>query len=403
MQETQETKLWTKDFIFVSLINFLLTLVFYLLVVTIATYAIDEYDATLSQSGLVSGVFIIGALIGRFICGSIIDKIGRKQLLILGAVLFIVMTALYNVHVSVGFLIILRLVHGITHGMASTAAGTIVAQIIPAPRKAEGISYYSMSTTLATALGPFVGLYMLQHTTFPVIFVLCLILGIISFVISMILKVPAAIKDKTKEPAQQNEKKPRISIKNFIEPKAVPIGFIILLLGFGYSSVLTYINFYATELNLVTAASFFFLVYSIMALISRPFTGPLMDRKGANMIMYPAFILYAISMYLLSVTGSGWLLLVAGAIMGLSFGNMQSATQAISIKESAPERMGLATSTFFIFYDAGLGLSPYLLGYITPYTGYGNMYAIMAGVILVTGVLYIFLHGLKETRRRKLA
>jgi hypothetical protein len=35
--------------------------------------------------------------------------------------------------------------------MASTAAATVVAQIIPAPRKAEGISYYSMSTTLATA------------------------------------------------------------------------------------------------------------------------------------------------------------------------------------------------------------------------------------------------------------
>ena len=130
----QHTKLWTKDFIIVSLINFLLTLVFYLLVVTIATYAIGEYHATISQSGLVSGVFIIGALIRRFVCGSIIDKIGRKRLLIMGVILFIAMTALYFVHLGIGFLILLRLLHGITHGMASTAAGTVVAQIIPAPR-----------------------------------------------------------------------------------------------------------------------------------------------------------------------------------------------------------------------------------------------------------------------------
>ena len=199
----QHTKLWTKDFIIVSLINFLLTLVFYLLVVTIATYAIDEYHATVSQSGLVSGVFIIGALIGRFVCGSIIDKIGRKRLLIMGVILFIAMTALYFVHLGIGFLILLRLLHGITHGMASTAAGTVVAQIIPASRKAEGISYYSMSTTLATALGPFIGLYMLHRTTFPVIFTLCLILGVISFMISIILKVPVAIKET---PAQQKRK-----------------------------------------------------------------------------------------------------------------------------------------------------------------------------------------------------
>ncbi len=395
----QQTKLWTKDFIIVSLINFLLTLVFYLLVVTIATYAIGEYHATVSQSGLVSGIFIIGALIGRFACGSIIDKIGPKRLLIMGVILFIAMTALYFVHLGIGFLIVLRLLHGITHGMASTVAGTVVAQIIPMPRKAEGISYYSMSTTLATALGPFIGLYMLQHTTFPVVFTLCLILGVISFIISIILKVPVAIK---KAPAQQKEKKSGISFKNFIEPKAVPIGIIILLLGFGYSSVLTYINFYATEINLVTAASFFFLVYSIIALVSRPFSGPLMDKKGANMIMYPAFILYAISMFMLSVVGNSWVLLLAGAIMGLGFGNMQSATQAIAIKAAPPARIGLATSTYFIFYDAGLGLSPYLLGYITPYTGYAKMYAIMAVLILVTGVLYFFLHSKRETHRLKL-
>ncbi|RDW15825.1 MFS transporter [Oceanobacillus arenosus] len=394
-----QTKLWTKDFIIVSLINFLLTLVFYLLVVTIATFAIGEYDATVSQAGLVSGIFIIGALIGRFVCGSIIEIVGRKRLLIMGAVLFIVMTALYFVHLSIGLLIVLRLLHGITHGMASTAAGTVVAQIIPGPRKAEGISYYSMSTTLATALGPFIGLFMLQHTTFQVIFMLCLILAVISFIISILLKVPAAID----APVQQKGKKSGISIKNFIEPKAVPIGIIILFLGFGYSSVLTYINFYATELNLVTAASFFFLVYSIVALVSRPFSGPLMDKKGANMIMYPAFILYAISMFMLSTVSSGWVLLLAGAVMGLGYGNMQSATQAIAIKETEPARMGLATSTYFIFYDAGLGLSPYLLGYITPYTGYGKMYAVMAAVILVTGVLYFFLHGLKETKRQRFA
>ena len=37
---------------------------------------------------------------------------------------------------------------------------------------------------------------------------------------------------------------------------------------------------------------------------------------------------------------------------------MQSCTQAIAIKLTPPERMGLATSTFFIFLDAGLGLGP---------------------------------------------
>ena len=75
--------------------------------------------------------------------------------------------------------------------MASTATGTIVAQIIPTTRKGEGIGYYSMSATLATAIGPFIGLYMSQHTSFQMIFSLCLALGIISLITAFFVYVPA--------------------------------------------------------------------------------------------------------------------------------------------------------------------------------------------------------------------
>ena len=75
--------------------------------------------------------------------------------------------------------------------MASTATGTIVAQIIPTTRKGEGIGYYSMSATLATAIGPFIGLYMSQHTSFEMIFSLCLALGIISLITAFFVNVPA--------------------------------------------------------------------------------------------------------------------------------------------------------------------------------------------------------------------
>jgi MFS family permease len=103
-------------------------------------------------------------------------------------------------------------------------------------------------------------------------------------------------------------------LAHFIEPKAVPIAVITLIIGFCYSSVLSFINFYAIEIELVRAASFFFLVYSIAVLISRPFTGRLMDVKGANYVMYPAFVLFAAGMLLLGAAHSSFTLLVAGSL-----------------------------------------------------------------------------------------
>jgi MFS-type transporter involved in bile tolerance (Atg22 family) len=121
-----------------------------------------------------------------------------------------------------------------------------------------------------------------------------------------------------------------------------------------------------------------------------------MDSKGANYVMYPAFIVLAGGMVILSTVSTGIALLAAGALIGLGFGNIQSSTQAVAVKLTAPHRMGLATSTFFIFLDAGLGFGPYILGFIIPSTGYSHLYVILGIVVLLTSVLYYLMHGKKE-------
>ncbi len=182
-----KAKLWTKDFLIVSTINFFVTLIFYLLIVTISTYAVEKFQASTSEAGLVTGIFVIGALIGRLFSGRIIDQLGRKKILIVGMALFTLTTLLYFGAVTLPFLVINRLLHGIALGIASTATGTIVAQIIPSQRRGEGIGYYSLSAIIATAIGPFFGLFLSEHTSFQMIFIFCLILGGLGLVTSFFL------------------------------------------------------------------------------------------------------------------------------------------------------------------------------------------------------------------------
>ena len=383
-------KLWTKDFIITAMINFFLTMVFYLLIVIMAVYASNEYHASTSLAGLVTGIFIIGTLIGRLLAGRNIELIGRRKTLFIGLILFTVMSIFYFFSGSIYSLLIVRLLHGFTLGIASTAAGTIVADLIPASRKGEGIGYYSMSATLAAAIGPFFGLYLSQNTSYSIIFGFCLLLGMISLITAFLVNVP-----KVDFSIEESEEK-GFKISNFIEPKAMSIAIIVLVLGLCYSSVLSYINFYAAEKNLVEVASFFFLVYSVAILLSRPFTGRLMDLKGANYVMYPAFIIFTAGMLLLSTASGGTTLLLSGFLIGLGFGNIQSCSQAIAVKLTPPHRLGLATSTYFIALDAGLGFGPYLLGFIIPLIGYSSLYGILGFVVLASTVLYFILYGKKE-------
>lgn len=78
MNQTR-AKLWTKDFIIVSSANFFLYLVFYLLLVTMAVYAVEQFNVPESQGGLVTGIFIVGTLIGRLFIGRMITTIGYKR------------------------------------------------------------------------------------------------------------------------------------------------------------------------------------------------------------------------------------------------------------------------------------------------------------------------------------
>lgn len=383
-------KLWTKEFILISTVNFFLTLVFFLLIVTIAVYAVAEYGATTSQAGLVTGIAIIGTMTGRIIIGRLIENIGRKKTLVIGLILFVLTTLLYFVNLNLSFLLVNRFLHGMTLGMASTAAGTIVAQIIPMTRKGEGIGYFSMSSTLATAIGPFIGLYMSQHTSFDMIFTLCVVFGLVSLSFALFTKVPPV--DYSSKTGQARGFK----LSDFLEPKALPIAIITLTSALCFSSILSFINFYAIEINLVETASFFFVVYAIAVLLSRPFTGRLMDIKGANFVMYPAFAFLAAGLLLLSTAGSSLSFLISAILIGLGFGNLQSTTQAIAVKLTPPHRMGLATSTFFIFLDAGLGFGPYILGFIIPLTGFSSLYAILGFTALAASLLYYVLHGRKE-------
>ena len=382
-------KLWTKDFVTVSVINFLVFLIHFLLLVTIAAYAVDKFQASASMAGLVAGIFIIGALIGRLGAGRLTEIANSKKILMIGTILFIITSLLYFAAINLTLLIIVRLFNGIAYGVASTATGTIVAQIIPDNRRGEGIGYYSLGAILAVALGPFLGILSLHYLHSLMIFVVVSVFALVSFILSF------WVTDRTepKPSPVRPEAKEQFQIAKYLELKAIPISLVALTIGLSYSVVLAFMSLYALELHLEKAASFYFLVYSLAVLVSRPFSGRLLDVRGANIVMYPCFFIYGVGMLLFSQANHGITLLAAGVINGLGYGNFISCAQAMSFKGVPTRRLGLATSTFFIFVDLGFGAGPYLLGSLIPLTGYRGLFLAMIALILAAAVLYHFLLG----------
>ncbi|PIC77381.1 MFS transporter [Sporosarcina sp. P19] len=388
-----KSKIWTKDFIVTSVINFFLMLVMYLLIVTIAPYAVKEYGVSTSVAGLVSGIFIIGTLIARLAVGGLIEKVGSRNILLIGLLVTVLASVFYFGAVNLPLLMANRFFHGVGLGISSTATGTMVAQMLPPSRRGEGIGYFSLSTVLATAIGPFFGIFLSQHYHFNILFMFCLVLSIsCAAMFFFVERKPTVLPKKN---VQTTTKK--FGVHGLLEVRALPIAFVTLLAAIAYSGVLSFISFYAEEINLVSAASFFFLVYAIAVLLSRPYTGKLLDVKGNKFVVYPSLLLFAGGLLLLSGANAGWMLLLAGGVLGLGFGNFQSSAQAIALQGVKPERLGVATSTFFIFLDFGFGFGPYVLGLLVPIIGYQHLYLVLMVIVLIAlGFFMLF----SRTRQR---
>lgn len=91
----QKERIFTKNFVTVSIINASVSLGVFLLFVVIAPYAVEELNASLSVSGLMVGIFVIGVLFGRLLTGKYINIVGNKKSLVIGVLLIILTTSFY--------------------------------------------------------------------------------------------------------------------------------------------------------------------------------------------------------------------------------------------------------------------------------------------------------------------
>lgn len=428
MSDIAQQKLWTRDFIFGTAVNFFIMVNYYGLMVVVADYAMKTYDASAATAGLAASIFIIGALFARFVSGRVIERVGRKRLLVIGAVMEVAFSVLYLAGVGLELLFVLRCLHGIAFGTCSTAIGTIATSLVPDSRKGEGVGYYMLSVTLGAAIGPFLGIFLAQNVGFQTLFIVAAVVAISCLLTALQLRVPQGstpivnvsqerndlpraesttqeMGDKThvtnaRHGAGFHLSRPRI--ENYLETSILPISTVCALLFFCYSSLLTFLTPFAAENGLDAPASIFFVVYATATFVTRPFTGKLFDRKGDRMVMLPAFIVFIVGMGILAATHQPATLLIAAALLGFGVGTVQASGLALAVRIAPDERLGLANSTFYILLDVGVGIGPLLLGLVQPLWGYRGLFTAVALIAIAALATYMFVGRKDGTMRRQL-
>ena len=374
----QKPLLWTKNFILLCLSSLTFCLAFHSLVPTLPIY-IQEQGGSSGLAGLAMAALTVAAVIIRPIAGWALDKYGRKIILLIGLLVFLIPALIYSFLIPILPLLLLRFVQGFGWGIGTTAQGTLASDIVPSGRLGEGLGYYGLANSLSLAMGPAIGLWLIGSRSFSNLFITSLFLTIASFGLVLLIKSP-------KLGGTNQGAKPV-----FLEKLALGPSLIILLTTITYSSLLSFLALFMQEQGLSTAG-WFFTFMAISSFASRPLAGTLVDKKGQSgcqLTILAGLTAIALALYVVAGTSSLWQLILGGCLYGLGFGFIQPTTLVLCINSVPPARRGAANATYWTAFDIGVALGSILWGVIANYFGYATMFYLNIIPLLLALVFYL--------------
>jgi MFS family permease len=379
-----ETRLFSRDFTFATLANFVNAFGMQMLVATLPVYVL-ALGGSNAEAGLVTGALAVTSLLFRPAVGWLTDAWRRRPLVLIGTSGYGLASLVYLLAGSIPLLLAGRVVHGFGLCCYTTAANAYVADIAPLARRAEAMGLFAAAQAVGIIIGPVAGFLMVETVGFGNMFGFAAGLGFASFLISLFAREQRRPSDIKRRPW---------SMRNgIVAVESLPVAWMALCMGMGFGAITAFISIFAQPRGLQNPG-FFFMVQAAALLISRTFAGRVADRRGRAFVIVPGIILMAASLALLPLAhGLTWFG-VSAAFFGLGFGTAQPATMALLIDRVRPERRGLATGTYFTGFDGGVSIGAILLGLVSQGWGFGVMWSLAAFCTLLG------LAGLLPGRRR---
>jgi MFS family permease len=376
-------KLWTKSFVSACTGNFLLFFAFYLLIPIFPLYLIDTFDTSKSLVGIVLSSYTLAALLIRPLSGFLLDLFRRKPQYLIAFLVFVLTFIGYPLVATVNLFLLVRVMHGASFGYVTTAGNSLVVDILPPARRGEGLGFFGVANNLAMVIGPMTSLMMHEKgVEYHYIFYLSIVAGLLGFVFAALIKV-----EKTFEPNIQRTK----GFDRFFLFKGFKAGVTLLLIGVPYGMFMTYLAIYGKELGIDAGLGLFFTLLAVGLVISRLFSGKMVDRGRLNKAIELGLIISVVGMFLLASLQRinlynhdlvHVLFFVIPVVLGFGYGLTFPAYNTLFVNLAPNNRRATASSTFMTSWDLGVGAGLVLGGRLADSTG-GLPLAFLIGALMI--------------------
>jgi MFS family permease len=338
--------------------------------------SIQELGGDAAQIGLAFGLFSLSAVIARPGVGWLVDRWGRKPVLLAGAAIFGLSPALYAMAHSLWVFQVVRVFHGIGIAAFTTAYTTLVADLAPPARRGEAIGLSGVTNNLGMLFAPVLGAYVATTWGYATHFWLAAGITAASFFLLLPVVEPE------REPVARTDSPNLLTVARMRPVWVAAFG--ITGLAVAYGAVLSFLAPFATGRGL-TMAGGYFAAFAVAMIVAQTSAGWLSDRVGRRAVAIPGLALTVLAMVGLGMARTDAALLASGAAFGLAWGLARAGIDTAVVDAVSPEMRGSAIGLLYTCFDIGVGAGSFGLGVIAQAQGYAAAFyaaAIWTGVAL---------------------
>ena len=382
-------RLWTRNFILALVITIGVTRACNLLLSTISIYA-KQITSTDAYAGVMTGAFTLAALFIRIVAGKMLDKIGRRKVLMFGVGITVLSTVAYLLTNNIYIIIFLRVMQGVGFGISSTAIATIVTDVTPESRMLEGIGYSGVGITITTAIGPSIALALVgeNYDKFNVLFIVTAAVALFTILLSFKLSYKEVV-SKKEEGTCDGE---GISISKIIIPSIV-----LFIAAVAESTILAFAALYGIELGF-SNIGLFFTINAMGILASRLFINQIVNKLGTNVVVSSGVLIFAASIFGIAVTKTYIMLIIMGFLCGVMVGSLLPIVNLLILDSASKSSRGMANAIYYALIDGGYGIGSIMWGQVVVACGYRWIYA-YSSISLVVAFL-IFVTSIVKSKRK---
>lgn len=332
---------------------------------------IVQMGGSKAQAGLFLSVYTFACAMAAPLSGAIADTIGRRRVLIVGAVAFLGASIAYGLIESFHMLLLFACLHGVFWSGLLASSSAIITEIIPLERRAEGLAWWGMASNGAVAIAPAIGLIVFRRSGWTSLIGLMVAISIVMLVLALRVR-GGTVTGPLVRPA----------VRSLVEWRVIAVATTLSCVAFGYGGLTSYVALLSIERG-INPPSLFFTVFAVTILASRIFLARIADTKGPLWLMIPSLALVPISFVAVANATSAGALAFGAVLFGVGFGCMYPAFASWILRRTSDARRAATFGSMLWAFDTGIASGSLVLGKIAEHRGLGFAFMAAAGVSLL--------------------